>query len=296
MGVTLLFVVIGSENSLCPVENFWANFLLINNYIPYKNQFFAWTWTLAIEEQFYLLIPLFLSFSLSKGKKFIWASFIFLILAAFFIRYFVVFSSSTPIRLLIHPAFGEVDYYTYFDTLYAKTHTRFGTLLMGVLAAYLKEMTGFFSWIKNRKTLRKLLMIIPVVIILGIFKSMDFFRPSYSIWFLTFFRYGYSFCITCLMIYFLLKGDEVGPIASHKCFKWIFHSISTLSYSAYLIHILLFYFGLRALYYNQMTNAEYYMIFLFLCLVAFVLSLFMYVFIEQPFLNLRQKIVKTYRT
>jgi len=40
------------------LENLWANLLYVNNFVPYQEQAMNWTWTLAIEEQFYLIYPL----------------------------------------------------------------------------------------------------------------------------------------------------------------------------------------------------------------------------------------------
>jgi len=40
--------------------NFWTNILYVNNFIPVQEQFMSWCWSLAIEEQFYLLVPLFI--------------------------------------------------------------------------------------------------------------------------------------------------------------------------------------------------------------------------------------------
>ena len=39
------------------VRAVWANLLYVNNYLPLQKQFMGWTWSLAIEEQFYLVCP-----------------------------------------------------------------------------------------------------------------------------------------------------------------------------------------------------------------------------------------------
>jgi peptidoglycan/LPS O-acetylase OafA/YrhL len=38
-------------------DHMWANLLYVNNFIPVNRQYMGWCWSLAIEEQFYLLFP-----------------------------------------------------------------------------------------------------------------------------------------------------------------------------------------------------------------------------------------------
>lgn len=54
-----------NSNSL----NLWTNTLYINNFLPSDKQYMLWTWSLAIEEQFYLFAPLLLTFVLKKPKN-----------------------------------------------------------------------------------------------------------------------------------------------------------------------------------------------------------------------------------
>ncbi len=44
-------------------ENIWANFIYVNNFLPNKEMFFPPSWSLAVEEQFYLFLPVFLLLS-----------------------------------------------------------------------------------------------------------------------------------------------------------------------------------------------------------------------------------------
>ena len=38
----------------------WANILYVNNFLPQRHMFMDWSWSLAVEEQFYLRLPLLL--------------------------------------------------------------------------------------------------------------------------------------------------------------------------------------------------------------------------------------------
>jgi peptidoglycan/LPS O-acetylase OafA/YrhL len=41
-----------------PLKNVWANLLYVNNFLPIEQQFMGWAWSLAIEEQFYIVFPI----------------------------------------------------------------------------------------------------------------------------------------------------------------------------------------------------------------------------------------------
>ena len=47
----------------------WANYLYVNNFIPYERQAAAWTWSLAVEEQFYFIYPLILIAILKRNRQ-----------------------------------------------------------------------------------------------------------------------------------------------------------------------------------------------------------------------------------
>jgi peptidoglycan/LPS O-acetylase OafA/YrhL len=50
-------------------ENSWANLLYVNNFLPIAQQYMGWCWSLAIEEQFYLLLPACILLFMGLGKR-----------------------------------------------------------------------------------------------------------------------------------------------------------------------------------------------------------------------------------
>ena len=49
-------------------NNMWANFLYVNNFLPINRQYMGWCWSLAIEEQFYLILPGFILIVMRVGR------------------------------------------------------------------------------------------------------------------------------------------------------------------------------------------------------------------------------------
>ena len=50
-------------------ENSWANLLYVNNFLPIAQQYMGWCWSLAIEEQFYPLLPACILLLMGLGKR-----------------------------------------------------------------------------------------------------------------------------------------------------------------------------------------------------------------------------------
>jgi peptidoglycan/LPS O-acetylase OafA/YrhL len=114
-------------------EYFWANLLYVNNFVPVMKQYMLWCWSLAIEEQFYLVLPAFLLLfmRLRHGR----------------VRTLVgLMGLSVAIRFTVIHVTGFVPPFRYtpntppwaawFDTIYDKPWMRFGGLLAGVSGAY----------------------------------------------------------------------------------------------------------------------------------------------------------------
>ncbi|TGL92750.1 acyltransferase [Leptospira barantonii] len=102
------------------LSNAWGDFVFLGNYFPGMN---IHTWSLSIEEQFYLVFPLLCSLFLFKRVShhrqfFLWG----LVLIPTSVRIAVYMTTTYPLSP------------EYFDEIYLPTQTRFDSLLMGVIA------------------------------------------------------------------------------------------------------------------------------------------------------------------
>ena len=114
-------------------NNMWANFLYVNNFLPINRQYMGWCWSLAIEEQFYLILPGFILVVMRAGKPLRVLGG--LMLLAGIIRWIVIDRHGFIPPFLDLPNMQSwVDRFT---IEYQNLYTRYGALLAGFIGAYL---------------------------------------------------------------------------------------------------------------------------------------------------------------
>jgi peptidoglycan/LPS O-acetylase OafA/YrhL len=94
----------------------------------------GWTWSLAIEEQFYIIVPFLLVFIFPKFRN---KATFFILLSAISISltwYYVYVLKQY--RLPFNLTFFTKDWGTWFNDYYMVTHLRYIGLLLGVATAY----------------------------------------------------------------------------------------------------------------------------------------------------------------
>lgn len=278
------------------LPNIWANILYVNNLLPIKEQFMPWAWSLAIEEQFYIIFPLLLAPLLkqNKGSALTWL--LAVILLAFAIRFWVVewYDVQFPPP---HNKLDEAIYYRFFDLTYDKLWTRFGQLLLGVIAAYIVLFTSFTSWLSAHKNLRNSGLLAAIILMAPaifayepISQDMSLFAHIYRYMFLTAYPYLFAIGVTYIIVLCTaLEGHKsfIRSFLSAKCF----FPVAQLSYSAYLIHpiVILFFYKL---FYNpesDVTVLTAIVAIILILLLTFICSIMMYLLVERPIMNSRRR-------
>jgi len=241
---------------------------LQNNF--YGVDFYDVTWSLVIEEWFYIMLPFFITIFLKlKGlvlKKGI-IYFILFIIAEHILRYIYV--------RLKGGSFSAINGNFLF---------RFDSFMIGVILAYLKNnYTIIFKKLNNFVLffLAILLLITYLYLINSNSNPVSSFDNST---FLKVFHFSIiSILIGCIIPKFYFIDISKLKLAVQNTVGFIFTNISKLTYSLYLTHPL-FYFVLT--YFNPSYSKLLFFIF------TFISSTALYFLIEKPFLKIRDKKIK----
>ena len=206
---------------------------------------FLHTWSLSVEEQYYILFPIVLLFVFKYFKK--------------YLVYILIFA------LIVSLGIAEYSSRNYPSASFYFLHTRMWELLAGSLLAYFEIKNG------HRVKINSFNLILPFIgfLLIGysfIFYNTEIFHPSF---------YTLSPILgVCLIIWFSNKNEIVTKILSSK----LFVSIGLISYSLYLWHYPIFVFASKF----NLTEGSIYKK-LFIAILIIILSISSYFLIEKPF-------------
>ena len=205
---------------------------------------FLHTWSLSVEEQYYILFPI----GLVAVFKYFRKQLIYFLAICFAIS-------------LLMADWGSKNY---ISANFYFLHARIWELILGSLVAYFEIKLGHRG---QDKILCQVLPILGLILIGYSFISFDneTFHPSF-----------YTLLPTIgvtLILWFTSKGNFILRILSYK----LFVKVGLISYSLYLWHYPIFSFAnhLEIFFDNNLGK-------LFLIIITFILSVFTYYFIEQP--------------
>ena len=232
-----------------------------NFYFHYSNQQyvaesgllkpFLHTWSLSVEEQFYILFPIVLLVTFKYFKKYL----IHILILGF----------------VISLGLAEWGSRNYPSLNFYVLPTRGWELLTGSILAYLEIKQGY----RSKNQLLNLILPFIGLVLIGhsiLFFNDEMFHPSF---------YTLSPIVgVCLIIWFSSKNELVTKILSTK----LFVGIGLISYSLYLWHYPIFAFD-RIFEFTQ--GGLFYK--LLLGIIIIILSIFSYNFIERPVRNKNNK-------
>jgi peptidoglycan/LPS O-acetylase OafA/YrhL len=276
---------LGEENRSAAIYNL----IYLNNFLPLLKEFLPWTWSLAVEEQFYLTLPLLL-LVLHRTKHFRGALLIALALFGAFIRLILVdqHGFGAPIVNTVTQGIPIVD------VLYTKTYSRFASLIFGVFAAYLWEYAPQSLARLDRSPRAALLLTLAALGVICLLCArgapIDIpifqFGNAWPDWLqpagLALNRYGVSLAFTCLMV-LMLGSSAIGKLLARGFALRIWYPLAQLSYAAYLFHPLV----IRMPEGMAVSYGSLALYFLKTCALTYVTAIAVHLCLERPFMNLR---------
>lgn len=282
-------------------QNLWQNLLYINNFFPYETMAMVWTWTLAVEEQFYLLFPLTLLFIFNK-KLHLGYSLIFLFAVSFFIRAVLMYLDPSIRGIDMSVLVSDYEHLNHYSgAMYDNLYTRYGAFICGIYISYLLayQHDKITVLLNNRVVMAALNLLFLACMLFLVFLPVSdpgiIWPQAFKDFYIIANRNIYSMCLAWIILLCVNKDASIRWLNSFLSFR-LWYPLAQLSYSMYIFHIVVIsflMFGVRFLTDQNYLSVEQITpaFMLGFCLLAlilnFVFCIFTYVFIEKPFMNLR---------
>jgi len=278
------------------VQSLWANLLYINNFLPYGEQYMGWCWSLAVEEQFYLLAAPLLLFGLRRSRGRLVVVLLLLLVSSGLIRLAIIhtFGFTPPFQESPTSDASVERLSTVYDNLY----TRYGPLVAGVLGAffsvYARGALGRFFARHGPVNLCCVVALAVMAVISSTRLGSQMFDAVPQVWGQLWFalhRDVFGVAGMFLILAAIHSGALVPSVLRRFLGLRIFYPIAQISYSLYLVHELWFHwlfprtgpvfepmFGARG---AMAADAALGLV------LSVALSVALYVFIERPTMALR---------
>jgi peptidoglycan/LPS O-acetylase OafA/YrhL len=250
---------------------FYYIFFLQNNFGPIGISFYGVTWSLVIEEWFYIVAPIFImiAYKLTKNMK----------LVSLFLLAFIIFENIIRYAYVTH---GDIPY----GGVNGNVPFRFDSLFIGMTLAFIKHhFSDIFKKLQS-----------PWVLATGVIGLLVYLRYIFNISYpidnfadylfpRTIGFFLLSFLIALLIPFFYTINSINTKSVFNKVFYWFVHWTSLLTYSIYLVHMLFF----SKIINNDSFSNSYVIQVCLSVVLTYVTSYIVYKYFEKPVLNLRER-------
>lgn len=240
-----------------------------------------WGWSLALEEQFYLTVPLFV-FALNRLRSDRNRA---ILLVA-------IWASALVVRLWYHHTHHGISDLDLYNKVYFRTKTRFDPLVGGIMLAFIqhrwREPLG--RWLSRPRN--RALVALPTLTCFWVLMDPAMFGPQ-NMQIVHMFLWGTVTTMFYMgLVLLLLHGH--GWIQDFLSAP-IFRRVATLGYGVYLVHVPIVYHGIvpvaRRLYYARTPIILLWPASLAsLVLLSLGVGYILHIFVEKPSLRLRDRL------
>jgi peptidoglycan/LPS O-acetylase OafA/YrhL len=284
----------------------WSNLLFASTFVEGHRHIIPVAWSLDVQLQFYFLLPFFVYLMYATRAPV--TTIVVLIVASLAWRYWVVASDPEIYTRPFYDIIYDSDYGNLLaNKLYYGLDVRIGGFFMGMLVAYLhltygKQLKAFFS----RHMAINFSLVIGAIAMIALALCLpvedrtswyyDYFSPSFNILWLSFDRYLYSLGLSLLVLMALC------PVGIGRWVNWlmswpIWHPVAQLIYPIYLFHFIFIVVAAVLTFWTvdresiQVVHTyQVFLVFFWTVVLTMAFSTFAHIFIEKPFLVLREKV------
>lgn len=293
-----IYALIDGPNS----QNLWANVFYVNNFLDAENVAMSWTWSLAVEEQFYLLFPFVISLLVLKSQRPLQNLFL-LLLLSFVLRGLALYFNTELWQANMQELSFDNDLFAqYFDRVYDNLYTRYGGFVCGAIAAYYfySESARLQIFMQKQALVNVLtafsLLLITAILFNDLRINAEATPQTVHAYYLVVMRNLFSMAIAWLIIACLIPsglGRALGWFLTWR----LWYPLAQLSYSIYLVHFMvisLLFIVLKQQFESQqrlmdsLTLGDIGQVFIVATLLSMVVATMAFLLIEKPFMNLRK--------
>jgi peptidoglycan/LPS O-acetylase OafA/YrhL len=262
------------------------NLLFLNNNLPFGGCM-GWTWSLAVQFQFYMLFPLVLRWT-GRGSRLVWvaAGSVVLSLALRIAGWYLLkLDAFEEWPLHIFDAKDIDPLFVLFFFWYMPFTIRVATMFSGVAMAYFTVNKGLIDFLKPRKTLHYTLLVASVAVFVASFLTL-----TRSLFLLSMLYVGGPLFNASLfyMLFSVINASELEDKLAMTFRSFlelkIWYPISVLSYGAYLVHPSIMQKMYSTVFYPVIPSLSYFFGTTFINLIlTFMVAFVLYVFVQEPF-------------
>jgi peptidoglycan/LPS O-acetylase OafA/YrhL len=219
-------------------EMLWANLLYVSNFIPLEQGAMGWTWSLAIEEQFYIVCPWLIG-ALQPMRGLARTA----ILAAIVVGLWAICATvvvegdfhALDSEIVINRDLGR--WALAFDQLYTKPWMRAGPLLVGVATAYLYRVPGVMDALARGRVLPVVGLGVAAVaaIVFTHWPVVAHAARGVEVAYLATFRTGFGMSVAYVLL-LSVSRHPVGAAIGRALSSRVLYPFGQLAYSAYLLN------------------------------------------------------------